>query len=187
VRHHAQHDVLRWLPRFESYRHAPIADRLDLERPSANAAPDERGAEETEAIKRDAARLFEVPIRRKPADNVQRTTAGHRAADDAARLLGSSRPSLHHAAAPRFMPRWLRLERRAAPNRAVCAPARQHSSERLLLRRQGSHDRLASKLRAEAAELRNANAELHTKLVSAIAKTIQLKVEVRRSCACVCA
>jgi hypothetical protein len=76
VRHHAQHDVLRWLPRFESYRHAPIADRLDLERPSANAAPDERGAEETEAIKHDAARLFEVPIRRKPADNVQRTTAG---------------------------------------------------------------------------------------------------------------
>jgi hypothetical protein len=76
VRHHAQHDVLRWLPRFESYRHAPIADRLDLERPSANAAPDERGAEETEALKRDAARLFEVPIRRKPADNVQRTAAG---------------------------------------------------------------------------------------------------------------
>jgi hypothetical protein len=55
----------------------------------------------------------------------------------------------------------------------------------LLLRRQGSHDRLASKLRAEAAELRNANAELHTKLVSAIAKTIQLKVEVRPVRACV--
>ena len=28
-----QHDVLRWLPHFDVYRHSPIADRLDLARP----------------------------------------------------------------------------------------------------------------------------------------------------------
>ncbi len=151
-----QHDVLRWLPHFDVYRHSPIADRLDLARPGM---ADERGPEEAHAIKKDAARLFEVVRSRSP---LRRTPSG-----------GLLCPVAHSVARSACAGSRAVLTSSGAPGRAQRGFVHARACDG-----QGAHDRMASKLQAEAAELRSANAELHNKLVSAIAKSIQLQSEV---------